>query len=212
MAGAGCIVAAMTGRRKRPAGPGKSSEREKIMGAKTGPRGLLPAAAAAALLLAACEGLDIQENELPDVYDSAHNPIHLDRQESVFGEGGLFGALNAKPGQGDIGGVLGVNAFLWRATLDTVSVWPIASADPFGGVIITDWHSPAAAPAERFKMNVFILGRQLRADGLRVSLFRQTRDSAGNWRDAATRKDTSVRLEEAILTRARQLRSQTATR
>ena len=181
------------------------------MGAKTGPRGLLPAAAAA-LLLAACEGVEIQESDLPDLFDSAGNPVNLDNRETVFGEGGLLGNLNATPGQGDIGGGIGVNAYLWRATLDTVSVWPIASADPFGGVIITDWHSPQAAPAERFKMNVFILGRQLRADGLRVSLFRQVRDSAGNWRDASTREDTPVRLEEAILTRARQLRSQTATR
>ena len=172
----------------------------------------LPAAAAALLLLAACEGLDIQENDLPDVYDSAGNPIHLDRQESVFGEGGLFGALNADPSRSDTGGALGVNAYLWRATLDTVSVWPIASADPFGGVIITDWHSPEAAPSERFKMNVFILGKQLRADGLRVSLFRETRDSAGNWRSAATKEDSSARLEEAILARARQLRGQSATR
>ncbi len=179
------------------------------MGAITGPRGLLTAAAV--VLLAACDGVQIQESDLPDVYDPAGNPVNLDNRESVFGEGGLFD-LNATPGPGDAGGGIGVNAFLWRATLDTVSVWPIASADPFGGVIITDWHSPQAAPSERFKMNVFILGRQLRADGVRVSLFREVRDSAGNWRSAATRKDTSVRLEDAILTRARQLRNQTATR
>ena len=61
-------------------------------------------------------------------------------------------------------------------------------------------------------MNVFILGRQLRADGVRVSLFREVRDSAGNWRSATTQKDSSARLEDAILTRARQLRNQTATR
>ncbi|MDE0540237.1 MAG: DUF3576 domain-containing protein [Rhodospirillales bacterium] len=177
----------------------------------TGPRGLPTAAAAALLLLAACGGVEIQESHVPDHFDSSDNPVDFDKRETVFGEGGLFGG-NAVPGQGDAGGALGVNAYLWRASLDTVSVWPIASADPFGGVIITDWHSPEAAPSERFKMNVFILGRQLRADGLRVSLFRQTRDSAGNWRDASTRKDSSVRLEEAILTRARQLRNQTATR
>ena len=180
------------------------------MGAITGPRGLLTAAAAV-LLLAACGGVEIQESHVPDHIDSTGSPVDFDKRETVFGEGGLFGG-NATPGQGDAGGGIGVNAFLWRASLDTVSVWPIASADPFGGVIITDWHSPEAAPSERFKMNVFILGRALRADGVRVSLFRQTRDSAGNWRDASTQKASSVRLEEAILTRARQLRHQTATR
>ena len=181
------------------------------MAAMTGSRKLLPAAAAALLLLAACGGVEIQESHVPDHIDSSGNPVDFDKRETVFGEGGLFGG-NAARGAGDAGGGLGVNAFLWRASLDTVSVWPIASADPFGGVIITDWHSPEAAPSERFKMNVFILGKQLRADGLRVSLFRQVRDSAGNWSDAATRKDSPARLEEAILTRARQLRNQTAVR
>ena len=176
----------------------------------TGSRTLLTAAAAIALL-AACDGVEVQESNVPDHIDSSGEPVDLDNRETVFGEGGLFD-LNATPGSGDAGGGIGVNAFLWRATLDTVSVWPIASADPFGGVIITDWHSPQAVPSERFKMNVFILGRQLRADGLRVSLFREVRDSAGNWRSAATQKDSSARLEEAILTRARQLRTQSATR
>ena len=180
------------------------------MGAITGPRGLLTAAAAI-VLLAACEGVKVQESNVPQHIDSSGEPVDLDNRETIFGEGGLFD-LNATPGPGDAGGGIGVNAFLWRATLDTVSVWPIASADPFGGVIITDWHSPEAAPSERFKMNVFILGRQLRADGVRVSLFREVRDSAGNWRSASTQKDSSVRLEDAILTRARQLRNQTATR
>ena len=176
----------------------------------TGSRRFLTAAAAIALL-AACDGVQVQESNVPDHFDSLGNPVDFDKRESVLGEGGLFN-LNATPGSGDPGGGIGVNAFLWRATLDTVSVWPIASADPFGGVIITDWHSPEAAPSERFKMNVFILGKQLRADGVRVSLFRETRDSAGNWRSASTQKDSSARLEEAILARARQLRGQSATR
>ena len=181
-----------------------------IMAAMTGSRRFLTAAAAIALL-AACDGVQVQESNVPDHFDSAGNPVDFDNRETVLGEGGLFGG-NATPGRGDPGGGIGVNAFLWRATLDTVSVWPIASADPFGGVVITDWHSPEAAPSERFKMNVFILGRQLRADGLRVSLFREVRDSAGNWRSASTQKDSPARLEEAILTRARQLRTQSATR
>ncbi len=180
------------------------------MAAMTGSRKFLTVAAVVALL-AACSGVEVQESNVPDHFDSSDNPVDFDKRETVFGEGGLFGG-NASPGSGDAGGGIGVNAFLWRASLDTVSVWPIASADPFGGVIITDWHSPEAAPSERFKMNVFILGKQLRADGLRVSLFREVRDSAGNWLSASTREDSSSRLEEAILTRARQLRNQTAIR
>lgn len=99
-----------------------------------------------------------------------------------------------------------VNSFLWRASLDTVSFMPLATADPFGGVILTDWYTPAETPNERFKLNVLVLTRQLRADGIRVSVFRQTRDDSGAWIDAATDEATATSIENAILTRARQLR------
>jgi len=106
---------------------------------------------------------------------------------------------------GDSG--IGVNSYLWRASLDTVSFMPLASADPFGGVIITDWYSPPESISERFKINVYILGRDLRADGVRAAVFRQLRDPQnGGWVDAAVEARTPTDLENAILTRARQLR------
>ena len=77
---------------------------------------------------------------------------------------------------------LGVNTYLWRATLDTLSTLPLVSADPFGGVIITDWYTPQQTPNERLKVTVYILDRALRADGLRVSVFRQIHDDKG-WTD-----------------------------
>ena len=104
---------------------------------------------------------------------------------------------------------LGVNSYLWHATLDTLSFMPLASADPFGGVIITDWYSAAANPGERMKVTIYILDRRLRADGLKVTVFRQTREAAG-WTDAAVNPDTATKLEDAILTRARELRLATA--
>jgi hypothetical protein len=100
---------------------------------------------------------------------------------------------------------LGVNSFLWRASLDTMSFMPFASADPFGGVIITDWYSAPASPNERMKVTIYILDRKLRADGLKVVVFRQTHDANG-WADAAVNPDTATKLEDAILTRARELR------
>jgi len=82
---------------------------------------------------------------------------------TLFGDGGLFG--NDKGGTGDNGGTgVGVNSLLWRASLDTISFMPLVSADPFGGVIITDWYTPPSTPDERFKVNIYILGRQLRAE------------------------------------------------
>jgi hypothetical protein len=100
---------------------------------------------------------------------------------------------------------LGVNSYLWHATLDTLSFIPLASADPFGGVVITDWYSAPQVPNERMKVTVYILDRNLRADGLKVAVFRQTKTADG-WADATVSGDTSTKLEDAILTRARELR------
>jgi len=130
-------------------------------------------------------------------------------------EGGLlFGAeglsiANLGLGGNDAGGGgggIGVNAFLWRASLDTLSFMPLASADPFGGVIITDWFAPPEAGSqERFKLTVFILDQNLRADGIKVSVFRQERQGAGEWLDAVSNAAMAVDLENAILTRARKM-------
>jgi hypothetical protein len=103
------------------------------------------------------------------------------------------------------GRTLGVNSYLWHATLDTLSFIPLSSADPFGGVVITDWYSAPEAPNERMKVTVYILDRNLRADGLKVAVFRQTKGADG-WADAQVAADTSTKLEDAILTRARELR------
>jgi hypothetical protein len=100
---------------------------------------------------------------------------------------------------------LGVNSYLWHATLDTLAFMPLASADPFGGVVITDWYVAPNAPDERLKVTIYILDRTLRADGLKVVVFRQTR-TAGVWSDAQPSPDTAHKLEDAILTRARELR------
>ncbi|MGB8364575.1 MAG: DUF3576 domain-containing protein [Rhizomicrobium sp.] len=100
---------------------------------------------------------------------------------------------------------LGVNSYLWHASLDTLAFMPLASADPFGGVIITDWYSAPDDANERMKVTVYILDRRLRADGIKIAVFRQTK-SGDVWVDAAVNPDMSVRLEDAILTRARELR------
>jgi len=100
---------------------------------------------------------------------------------------------------------LGVNSYLWHASLDTLYFMPLASADPFGGVIITDWYVAPTLPDERLKVTIYISDRNLRADGLKVVVFRQTRNGAA-WSDAAATPDTAHKLEDAILTRARELR------
>jgi hypothetical protein len=99
---------------------------------------------------------------------------------------------------------LGVNGYLWRASLDTLHFMPLKSADPVGGVIITDWYAEPTNPNEQVKVTVYISDKRLRADAVKVSVFRQMR-SANGWVDSQVNPDTASKLENAILARARQL-------
>ncbi|MFN4097518.1 MAG: DUF3576 domain-containing protein, partial [Sphingomonas sp.] len=100
---------------------------------------------------------------------------------------------------------IGVNAYLWRAALDTVSFAPIAQTDSNGGVIVTDWHVNPNLTTERVKITVAILDQDLRADALRVSVQRQV-SQGGQWVDAPVAAATVQKLEDIILTKARDLR------
>lgn len=129
---------------------------------------------------------------------------------SILGENNLMFGNGAKTRSADNaagGGALGVNAYLWRGALDTLSFMPLASADPFGGVIITDWYTPPAANGERFKATAYILGRELRSDGVRLSIFRQVLEN-GQWVDAPVSAVTVGDIENKVLSRARELREQ----
>ena len=100
---------------------------------------------------------------------------------------------------------IGVNAYLWRASLDTLSFMPLANADPWGGVINYDWYINPQTPNERFKATVFILDTRLRADALNVTVTKEVRDGTGGWTAAPVAAQTETDLENAILTKARQL-------
>ncbi len=101
----------------------------------------------------------------------------------------------------------GVNPYLWRASLDTLEDLPLESQpDPIGGVIVYDWKSFEATPDERIKATVYILDTRLRADGVKVSVFRQARSASGTWEDAPVDPATGIQLENRILERARRLK------
>lgn len=100
---------------------------------------------------------------------------------------------------------IGVNAYLWRATLDTLSFMPLLTADPWGGVVNYDWYANPQTPNERFKATVFILDTRLRADALNVTVTKEVRDANGGWVAAPVAAQTETDLENAILTKARQL-------
>jgi len=138
----------------------------------------------------------------------------LQDKGSVFGDGGLSfgtGVNHSTDGTGGGGGGgLGVNAYLWRGALDTLGFMPLASADPFGGVIITDWYSPGGSTGERFKATAYIFGRQLRSDGIRVAIFRQVLQD-GQWVDAPVSPVTVSEIEDKVLARRANCASNPAT-
>ena len=103
-------------------------------------------------------------------------------------------------------GGLPINALLWRASLDIVSTLPIDDVDTFGGTIITEWYSLADSPNERIKMTFFVLDLELRSDAIRVQVYVQRQEN-GVWVDGGTDSALGRKLEELVLTRAREIRA-----
>ena len=150
-----------------------------------------------------------------DKFDDGADPTYPKQQEKTVtagtssvhsgsNGGSLIGDLFAEDETNVL--MVAVNGYLWRASLDTLSFMPLSSADPFGGVIITDWYSPPETPGERFKVTAYILDRALRSDGIRVSVFRQALMEAGNWADVSVHEGLASDLENTILSRARELK------
>ncbi len=176
----------------------------------------VPAALTAVLAVAACSsGGGAKPNPTPPDYeglgsgsagDPTVNRLGGDDSGIIFG----VGKNNNGPGggSGGVGNGLGVNAYLWRGALDTIAFMPLASADPFGGVIITDWYTPPGTTDERFKATIYILSRDLRSDGVRVNIFRQVLQN-GQWVDSPVAEATVGDITNKVLARARQMREQT---
>ena len=185
-----------------------------INASKSNLRGGVCFALISSTLVSGC-GLDVKEDYL--VLDPMQRDSYIYESElknkpggygsTIFGDGGLDLLTLGRGSKKGLGGPgVAVNSYLWRATLDTIAFMPLSSADPFGGVIITDWYSPPEAPKERYKLSDYIMARQLRADGVKVAVFRQKTSAPGTWQSETVSKDTAINLENKILVRARQLR------
>lgn len=154
------------------------------------------------LVITGCSFLSSAEKKAE--YPKSPEDVRRARVGSLTGEGGLvFGRKDEESGSGTTG--IGINSYLWRASLDTLSFMPLASADPFGGVIITDWYEDPEIKGERFKINLLILSKNLRSDAIKVTVFKQANKS-GSWRDTNVSEKVARDLENKILTRARELR------
>jgi hypothetical protein len=162
----------------------------------------------APLALVACSGVETSEPDIIGGPDTRQQERIRQTYGTLFGPDTLRFSTDPDRSGGGGGGAagIGVNAFLWRASLDTLDFIPLSSADPFGGVIITEWYRPPESDAERFKLNVYITDTQLRADAVNVAVFREVQDGDGGWRNAPVDDRTATDLENTILTRARELR------
>ena len=155
----------------------------------------------ASLLIASCS------NFAPAPPQEEEGPVSI-----VTGKpGGLklsdLGDLNTNDNNG-----MPVNAILWRASLEIVSLLPIADVDTFGGTIISEWYSHPDSPNERIKLTIFVVDRELRSDAVRVTVHVQTRDGVdGNWGASVRDEEFARKLEDLILNRAREIRAESLT-
>ncbi|MGF1660273.1 MAG: DUF3576 domain-containing protein [Rubrimonas sp.] len=166
-------------------------------------------AGAAAGLLAACNG-GPAIGPVPERPNERASRIEGERQGSlaeVLG-GGQVRNSNVRLGTGGGEALIGapVNRHIWRAAIDTLAFLPIASTDPYSGVIATDWGVVEGNAEERVKVTAFVTDVELSPASLRVAVFRQARDAQGAWVQAPVAAQTAEQVEDAILTRARQLR------
>ena len=162
------------------------------------------------LLTSGCSFLDDTETTRAPPNEDVQTMRERERREQVGNadeENFISKLFQDVTGFGDkkesTGGGIGVNTFLWRATLDTLSFMPLISADPFGGVIITDWHADSEAAKEKFKIVAYIIGTELRVDGIKISIFKKIKNESGLWVDKKSGKILQNKVEDAILTKAR---------
>ena len=158
--------------------------------------------------LSSCESFDLEtktstaERNLDE--QNPKSPLEESSKSVLDGNLLNFGSDSSDE---SAGAQLPVNKYLWRGTLDTLSFLPLSSTDPYGGVIVTDWGAAPDTPSERFKVTAYITSATLKPQSLNVVVNRQRKGRNGAWVAAPVAEDTKRSLEDAILTRARQLRS-----
>ena len=159
-----------------------------------------------ALLLAGCSSTPEAAKPSADIPPP---PAPVQKVEAPGSESGMFSWMGSgSSSKSDDRKGVAVNAYLWRASLDSLSFMPMDQTDPFGGIIKTSWYIPPATPNERLKVSVFILDSRLRAEAVRVSIFKEIKKPSGDWMDATVDPDTVTKLENVILNKARALKIQ----
>jgi len=155
--------------------------------------------------LACCSSIELGEPPppAPDPMEKEQLKLQNNQKEGKSLVDGLLDSV-LPDNKGSTG--IGVNTYLWRATLETLSFMPLSSADPFGGVIVTDWYSKNEAPNEKYKIVAYIIGTQLRVDALKINVFKKIKNENGDWIDQESHSEMSLNIEDSILTKAKQYR------
>lgn len=154
-------------------------------------------------LLSACAGAELQAE-----YPKSREELEEEKMGKLTGEDGLVLFGGKKKSSATEG--INVNSYLWRATLDTVYFMPLISADPFGGTILTDWYRKTPNSKERYKLNIFVIGGELRSDAVRVAAFKQVLAKNGSWMDVDSSPEIAQEIENKILLRAREIKFNSA--
>jgi hypothetical protein len=173
---------------------------------------LLGVAASVSLIIVGCSGRRAELAADPVTGAMPPPPVAKTNADEPDTEATLWTLLGLAKRESDrnIGPQTGatVSPVLWQATLDTLNFAGISSEDPMSGLLATNWYSPRGKPQERLRVIVFILSRALRSDSITVTVERQERSPAGEWRDTPVARDAVVGLENAILQRARQIHAE----
>ena len=151
------------------------------------------------LSLSACSKVNVKQE-----YPKTRNQIEDDRVGKLTGDG-IF-LVGGKSKQSASSSHISVNSYLWRAALDNINFMPLNSSDSLGGVIVTDWYSMSQESKERYKVNIFIAGTELRADALKVSVYKQKLNQKGEWGNQFSDNTLAGQISDRIIERARELK------
>ncbi len=157
-------------------------------------------------MLSACSSMPQPDDE--QSFPKTWKDRQRDEMGKLSGDEGIVLAGGSGKKNAATDGIV-VNAYIWRAAIDYVHVLPVVSADPFGGTIITDWYRLDEKSNERFKVNVFIIGSELRSDALKVSAFTQTQVKSGQWSEPKNNPELANQIENTILLKARAIKYNT---
>lgn len=161
-----------------------------------------------ALIVACFATISCSKADKNTNYPKSREDQELERMGKLTGEEGIVLIGGSKKKGRSVADAINVNSYLWRASLDTVYQLkaPLTSADPFGGVIITEWYTSSPDAKERFKFNIIIVGATLRSDAIKVSAFKQVKDSQGVWKDSPINSQFARDMEDNILLKAREIK------